>query len=210
MNNRSSCTLNDLSRLSKLRKLNIYTSVRNFSRACDHNDLQKLEGLQKLTICWVGNLANLVGETSLFTTGGYFNLTFPSRLQKLNLQGVPWTTPPCWLSPDVLKKLKKLYIRGGQLRDIHEFVQFHGKSHWTVEILRLKYLSELKIDWRELQILYPKLIYLHQVECPKLTNFPCDESGVWMAMEAIETQVQRWNRLKFYLELRSNLNSGLL
>ncbi|KAI8562249.1 hypothetical protein RHMOL_Rhmol03G0020200 [Rhododendron molle] len=213
-NNKQSCTLHNLSRLSKLRKLNIYVSVKDFHRLWDFDDLKNFEGLQKLTISWGG--CSLRGESlrfkkilenpslgesrrkliadsqatvaAFFATQAQGPLALPPRLQKLDLQCFPAVSLTTWLRPEEMKGLKKLYIRGGQLCDLGQSGNHQGE-HWNVEILRLKYLEELEIDWREQRILFPKLIYLHQVECPKLTNFCCDQRGVWMDDKAIDTLV---------------------
>ncbi|XP_058205595.1 disease resistance RPP13-like protein 4 [Rhododendron vialii] len=221
-NNKQSCTLHNLSRLLKLRKLNIYVSVKDFPRLWDFDDLKNFEGLQKLTISWGG--CSLQGESlrlkkilenpslgesrrkiiadsqatvaAFFATRAQGPLALPPRLEKLDLQCFPTVSLTNWLRPAVMKGLKKLYIRGGQLCDLGQSGNSQGE-HWNVEILRLKYLEELEIDWRELRILFPKLIYLHQVECPKLTNFWCDQRGVWMDVKAIDTHVQLQNYLRF-------------
>lgn len=99
------------------------------------------------------------------------------QLEKLDLQCYPQMTAPSWLAPGMLKRLKKLYIRGGQLQSLG---QVQEDDKWTVEILRLKFLSELKIDWNELQVSFPKLTYLEKFRCPKATFFPCNETGVWL------------------------------
>lgn len=99
------------------------------------------------------------------------------ELEKLELQCNPQMTAPSWLMPGKLKSLKKLYIRGGQLQNLG---QVHENDKWTIRILRLKFLSELKLDWNELQVSFPDLIYLEKYRCPKLTFFPCDVSGLWL------------------------------
>ncbi|ONH95577.1 hypothetical protein PRUPE_7G078600 [Prunus persica] len=99
------------------------------------------------------------------------------NLEKLDLQCYPQKTAPSWLRPGNLKSLKKLYIRGGELRNLGE-VQENDK--WAVETLRLKFLSELEMDWKEIPVSFPDLIYLEKFRCPRLTFFPCDESGVWL------------------------------
>ncbi|CAL9026022.1 unnamed protein product [Prunus brigantina] len=99
------------------------------------------------------------------------------ELEKLELQCNPQMTAPSWLMPGKLKSLKKLYIRGGQLQNLG---QVHENDKWTIRILRLKFLSELKLDWNELQVSFPDLIYLEKFRCPKLTFFPCDASGLWL------------------------------
>ncbi|KAL0012612.1 hypothetical protein SO802_007720 [Lithocarpus litseifolius] len=69
------------------------------------------------------------------------------ELEKLDLQCYPQMTAPSWLIPDKLAKLKKLYIRGGELQNLG---QFKKNDKWKVEILRLKFLSNLKMDWSEI------------------------------------------------------------
>lgn len=98
-------------------------------------------------------------------------------LEKLDLQCYPQKTAPSWLRPGNLKSLKKLYIRGGQLRNLGEVRE---NDWWAVETLRLKFLSELEMDWKEIPVSFPHLIYLEKFRCPRLTFFPCDESGVWL------------------------------
>ena len=102
------------------------------------------------------------------------------ELEKLDLQCYPQMTAPSWLIPGKLDKLKKLYIRGGELQKLGQ-----ENDKWKVEILRVKFLSNLKMDWRELRASFPDLIYLEKVNCPKLTLFPCDENGLWLKAEAM-------------------------
>ncbi|XAR66373.1 hypothetical protein NMG60_11012586 [Bertholletia excelsa] len=105
----------------------------------------------------------------------------PPELKKLDLQCFPDLTSREWVKPCNLKNLQKLYIRGGKFSDLGQFQEFAGKDKWEkVKELRLKYLNELEMDWKELLELFPKLKYLEKVNCPKLTFFPCDQTGVWM------------------------------
>ncbi|XP_021829257.1 uncharacterized protein LOC110769566 [Prunus avium] len=99
-------------------------------------------------------------------------------LEKLDLQCYPQKTAPSWLRPGKLKSLKKLYIRGGKLRNLVKVQENDNK--WAVETLRLKFLSELEMDWKEIPVSFPDLIYLEKFRCPRLTFFPTDESGVWL------------------------------
>ncbi|KAH7837171.1 hypothetical protein Vadar_010511 [Vaccinium darrowii] len=206
---RQSCTLDDLSGMQKLRKLNIYTSVEEFPTERHLSAFRKFEALQKLTISWGGCSSQSAHEQtkddviqSLATDNEHLVLSknakskaettsnsddsmesvgsnqlsdnqlsespaaLPSTLKKLDLQCFRGTSPPNWLSPANLYQLNKLYIRGGQLCNLGQFNQ------WTVQILYLKYLSELEMNWEELRTLFPKLVYLVHEECPKLTNFP--------------------------------------
>ena len=103
------------------------------------------------------------------------NLEEFKELEKLDLQCYPQMKAPSWLIPGKLDKLKKLYIRGGELQNL---IQENNK--WKVEILRLKFLSNIKMDWRELRASFPHLYYLEKFKCPKITLFPCDENGLWL------------------------------
>nr|GEV24120.1 hypothetical protein [Tanacetum cinerariifolium] len=67
--------------------------------------------------------------------------------------------------PCSLKGLKKLYIRGGNFSDLGQYQDIHEwddspMDTWNVEVLRLKYLDEIKMDWRELQTLFPNMASL--------------------------------------------------
>ncbi|KAM7505518.1 hypothetical protein LguiB_004422 [Lonicera macranthoides] len=101
----------------------------------------------------------------------------PRKLVKLDLQCFSGKLAPKWLKPGDLESLKKLYIRGGEL---HFLRRWQPEETWNVETLRLKYLSDFEMGWIELLSLFPKLIYLEKVKCPKLTLFPCDAFGVWI------------------------------
>ncbi|KAL7243932.1 hypothetical protein ACSBR1_016199 [Camellia fascicularis] len=104
---------------------------------------------------------------------------FPTQLEKLDLQCFPQSYAPNWLKASKMTKLKKLYIRGGTLCDLGQFEEV--KDEWKVERLRLKFLNDLEMDWREFKEIFPRLIYLEKVRCAKLTLFPCDELGVWIS-----------------------------
>ncbi|XP_057502223.1 disease resistance RPP13-like protein 4 [Actinidia eriantha] len=170
-------TLDDLSRLKYLRKLNIYTSAKDFPTDKHLNALQKFRALRKLTISWGG--CSPQGENVTDCPKTY--LALPSTLQKLELQCFRWKSTPSWLR---LANIEKLYIIGGKLRDLGQLQKVNGEDGWTVEILRLKYLDDLEMNWTGLRRLFPKLIFLHKLECPKFTDFECDWNGVWINMEA--------------------------
>ncbi|XP_030528898.1 disease resistance RPP13-like protein 4 [Rhodamnia argentea] len=101
-----------------------------------------------------------------------------SGLEKLELQCFPGTAAPAWLIEGKLKPVKCLYISGGNLQELGTIQR--ERITWEVRILCLKFLSELKMDWGDLQKSFPNLIYLEKVKCPKLSFFPCDERGVWL------------------------------
>ncbi|KAK1386723.1 hypothetical protein POM88_014901 [Heracleum sosnowskyi] len=114
----------------------------------------------------------------------------PLTLEKLELQCFPNNKAPGWLNPTKLEKLKKLYIRGGQLCELGGNTGGWNKpvDPWRVKILRLKYLTGLTMHWKEVDKLFPDLIFLEKVNCPMLTFFPCDEAGVWINKEKLPKQ----------------------
>ncbi|KDP20864.1 hypothetical protein JCGZ_21335 [Jatropha curcas] len=183
-------SLGDLAGLTKLRKLSIYTSKKEFPTGQELDALRRITGLRKLTIEWGGKSLDKSGTNPTVAkkykrstafkqdndTG--INPQLPEGLEKLDLQCYPGTKAPSWLRPGKLEHLKKLYVRGGNLSDMGQ--ARGGNDKWNVRILHVKFLSELKMDWRELCDAFPNLIYLEKVKCPKLTFFPCDESGVWL------------------------------
>ncbi|KAD4585538.1 hypothetical protein E3N88_23139 [Mikania micrantha] len=126
-------------------------------------------------------------EGSLTKMNAFGFSTLGTRLEKLDLKCFPYSVTPDWLTAGRLKGLKKLYIRGGNFSDLGQYqdsLQWEDssvvtKETWNVRILRLKYLDELNMEWRELQNLFPKLASLQKVKCPRLTHFPCNEHGVW-------------------------------
>ncbi|KAL8214045.1 hypothetical protein R6Q57_003494 [Mikania cordata] len=210
------CTLQDLIKLENLRKLSMYTHMKDFPQKNHLEALQKLETLRKLTILWGGHESkpkttepkqdvlskkkqNIVSkvrrlvpkkkqvEGSLKRMNAFSNSTIGARLEKLDLKCFPHHDTPNWLTAGSLKGLKKLYIRGGSFSDLGQYqdsLQWDDssvvtKETWNVGILRLKYLEELNMEWREFQNLFPKLTSLEKVKCPRLTLFPCNEHGIW-------------------------------
>ncbi|CAL5431316.1 unnamed protein product [Camellia sinensis] len=187
------CTINDLTKLPMLRKLSISTSMKEFPTDQQLHHLQRLKFLEKLKISW--SRCSLRGKTDdspkqaqLFSKQTMLTRSFieqrdpklplllelPSSLQKLELEGFPEIDTPGWLWSGNLKNLKKLYIRGGLLCNLDKIVAT------TVEMLQLKYLSNLEMPWKDMMMLFPNLIYLEKVECPGLNSFPYDQNGVWM------------------------------
>ncbi|XP_059437965.1 disease resistance RPP13-like protein 4 [Corylus avellana] len=97
------------------------------------------------------------------------------KLKKLDLKCYPSMQASSWLLPAKLPMLKKLYIRGGNLQNLSPGQK---NDKWKVNILRLKFLSNLRMDWKELQLSFPELTYLEKYKCPKLTFFPSNENGI--------------------------------
>lgn len=111
----------------------------------------------------------------------------PANLQKLDLECFPEEKAPDWLMPVNLRGLKRLYIRGGGLRSLGEIPK-RGESKCSVEILRLKYLSGLKLNWIELKALFPELTFLEESGCPNITFCPGDGYGVWQLQKKAESE----------------------
>ncbi|KAK6149832.1 hypothetical protein DH2020_017357 [Rehmannia glutinosa] len=203
---KNSCTLGDLKELPNLIKLCIYTGLRDFPNEQHIIALGNLIELRKLTISWGGSSLRAstdnIGKPrttekkqekkdSLDSSNDSLTRPrLPSKLEKLDLKCFPMSTTPDWLALNNMKdlNLKKLYFRGGKFSDLGQYqdtddwnlVSPVKKDTWKVQVLRLKYLSEIEMEWRQFQELFPDLVYLEQVNCPKLTLFPCDANGVWM------------------------------
>ncbi|KAL1812434.1 hypothetical protein ACET3Z_022499 [Daucus carota] len=113
----------------------------------------------------------------------------PAQLQKLELRCFPMRTAPHWLNPVKLKKLEKLYITASELCDLCGNIGgWNGPVNpWGVKVLRLKYMTCLAMQWKEVLKLFPELIYLENVNCPKLSFFPCDEAGVWINKKKVQS-----------------------
>ncbi|KAH1088973.1 hypothetical protein J1N35_016230 [Gossypium stocksii] len=107
----------------------------------------------------------------------------PSKfeLEKLDIRCYPEKEPPKWLVPTTLTHLKRLYFRGGEVSHIPVA---NRDEKWNVETLRLKYLINIKMDWKQVQKQFPELKLLEKVNCPQITFCPCDASGAWEVKQA--------------------------
>ncbi|OWM86413.1 hypothetical protein CDL15_Pgr021500 [Punica granatum] len=181
----SSCTLNDLVKLRKLRKLGIVTMRKSFPQQKERWWLRRLGALKKLKISWGGKSFSSTSSKDARTSTTR-DLGLPDGLEKLDLECYPLENPPGWLSPGKLRNLNALYIRGGNLHCLCKDPKGDGDPKWTVKILRLKYLNEFRMNWIELRDSFPKLVCLQKINCPRLTLFPCDETGLWLNEEQDE------------------------
>ncbi|XP_078161184.1 disease resistance RPP13-like protein 4 [Carex rostrata] len=155
-NKNESCQLlSDLSKLSKLCKLSIRIATGN-SVLEDSSGLKPLDNLLVLAIIWGGNKDN---NKKLIDY-------LPKNLEKLDIRSYLETEATELLNPAELKKLKRLYIRGGKLTKIT------NDERWEVEMLHLKFLKNLKTEWGELRSSFKNLKYVEYVECRELENFP--------------------------------------
>ncbi|KAH6822677.1 hypothetical protein C2S53_003504 [Perilla frutescens var. hirtella] len=176
--NKDYCSLQDLKNLESLQKLCIQTNLKTFPEEDHVEALGELHSLTKLTITW--GVSSDESKHAKRNNNGTAKL--PENLEKLDLKCFRLSETPDWLKPENLKKLKKLYIRGGRLCDLgqYEINDDEKKKCWEVEELRLKYLGEIEMEWSSLRRLFPSLRYLQKVSCPYLSLFPCDANGVWI------------------------------
>ncbi|XP_078167863.1 uncharacterized protein LOC144562546 [Carex rostrata] len=161
-----SCRLGDLSKLKYLKKLSIRTTTDMSPEV--FSGFNSLENLLILTITWG---KHKIPDYSL-----------PKNLEKLDIRCYPEDDVSKLKNCDELTKLKKLYIRGGNLRKIP------SHNNWKVEILRLRFLKNLvSTNWEEVRGLFPNLYYVEYVGCPRPDKFPNDGS-CWIKEKADNNQ----------------------
>lgn len=175
------CQLGDLSNLRRLRKLSITVGRKSFIIQDNLNNLS-LSNLRSLTITWglseernemVGTSNDLDG---IPLTENSFLL---EKLEKLDLRCFPESEAPNWLTPGVLKNLKKLYIRGGKLNGLNTSHNNPGGQVWKVETLRLRFLKNFMMNWFQMHALFWNLNTVEYVKCDNLTGFPTQYGGLW-------------------------------
>uniref|UniRef100_A0A0E0C8U9 Disease resistance R13L4/SHOC-2-like LRR domain-containing protein n=1 Tax=Oryza meridionalis TaxID=40149 RepID=A0A0E0C8U9_9ORYZ len=172
------CRVAELVRLEKLNKLSVYIGSKVAVTGDELNELENIKGLGSLTITWaVSVLAKGNYQQASVATAMLTSLSLPPNLQKLDLRCFPGKKIPSWLSPSKLLGLKKLYFTGGML---NTFGDGSMSEMWKVEILRLKFLNDLEVEWTQLHETFPNLTFLEVFRCSKLESFPCDKDGVWM------------------------------
>ncbi|KAJ7973525.1 Disease resistance RPP13-like protein 4 [Quillaja saponaria] len=151
------CRLGNLKDLKTLKRLSIHIGTEAVIQDGEFDELQEILSLRCLKISW--------GKKVVLRS-----ISFPAGLQKLDLEGIPDETPK-WLTPNELLNLKKLYIKGGQLKSL-------DAGRWRVEILRLMYLKNLKslqylnnlkhmkeVDRSDLLNQFPDIMYLEIIKC---------------------------------------------
>ncbi|XP_052135408.1 disease resistance RPP13-like protein 4 isoform X2 [Oryza glaberrima] len=180
------CRVAELVRLEKLNKLSIYIGSKVAVTGDELNELENIKGLRSLTITWaVSVLTKVKDQQASVATAMLTSLSLPPNLQKLDLRCFPGRKMPSWLSPSKLLGLKKLYFTGGML---NTFGDGSMPEMWKVEILRLKFLNDLEVEWTQLHETFPNLTFLQVFRCSKLESFPCDKDGVWMNCDKQEVR----------------------
>ncbi|KAF7845318.1 disease resistance RPP13-like protein 4 [Senna tora] len=141
------CKISDLKSLKNLKRLGVHIGIEASSGQQEvFKGLENLTSLKTLKISW--GVQDPVDDKSL---------CLPSSLEKLDLECVPHEQIPEWLKPSKVGQLKKLYIKGGNLKSLD-----HGEeaAKWNhVEILRLEYLNHLEIQSQDVKNWFPSLKY---------------------------------------------------
>lgn len=171
----ANCQFSELSKLGKLAKLTVRTRMANFPATHDLEGLCEMQELKKLRITWVcGTTTSQEADPSKV----YTLRRFPLALQKLDLRATPEAIASRLLGligNRSHNQLKKLYIRGGGLwkLDLQKY------CFPNVEVVRLRFLPKLHMNWYEFKPCFPKLTRLEIFRCPHLIFFPCDVNGIW-------------------------------
>ncbi|KAH7863639.1 hypothetical protein Vadar_020223 [Vaccinium darrowii] len=172
------CTLSDLAKLEKLRKLSLYADKETTGESGELNCLSEFRSLQILAISWIVPVPPKSKPNKKLKPTSVASPSLPTSLEKLDLRCWPSPTMPSWIKPWELNSLKKLYIRGGKLSGMQiTQPKVCDSAQWTVKILRFKFLRELRMDWKDVGTLFPSLVYIEKVDCPELSSFPVE--GVW-------------------------------
>ncbi|KAG7612057.1 hypothetical protein ISN44_As05g041160 [Arabidopsis suecica] len=190
------CKLSHLKYLKKLKKLSVIVYRKDFSLDDLRTAIEEISALENLKVRWRSyepkkTTKTLGGDneprllvrtvTRLFASNQLKEkVSLPINLRKLELRRFPDSKLPDWLQPQNLIYLKKLHL--GSSRHLKKFSDSlpEMQSKCTIEVLRLKYLQKLKVDWIELKELYfPNLHFLEIYDCPRVTFCPCDGEGIW-------------------------------
>ncbi|KHM99662.1 Disease resistance RPP13-like protein 4 [Glycine soja] len=153
------CRISDIAaRLKRLERLSIRIGSGAVIQDGEFESLEELSKLEHLKISWG------VFDTRYID----IQISVPSSLKKLHLEGFPGQNIPEWLKPSKLPQeleLRELHITGGKLKSLD-----HGENNdWVVEMVYLKYLKDLDVDLEHLRKLFPSLRY---VEIKQILNQP--------------------------------------
>ncbi|XP_047052803.1 disease resistance RPP13-like protein 4 isoform X2 [Lolium rigidum] len=179
------CRVAELVRLDKLKKLSIYIGSKVVVTEDELNEVANIKALRVLTITWAVLLSKKgVSQQDSAATALLTSLSLPPHLEKLDLRCFPGENMPVWLSPSRLLRLQRLYFTGGMLQT---FGEKSMSELWNIEILRLKFLNYLVLEWTQVHEMFPNLTFLEVFRCTNIKSFPCDKDGVWMNCDTHET-----------------------
>ncbi|KAL5177839.1 Disease resistance RPP13-like protein 4 [Glycine soja] len=143
------CRISDIAaNLKELKRLSIRIGSGAVIQEGEFESLKELSELEHLKISWG------VFDTRYID----IQISVPSSLKKLHLEGFPGQNIPEWLKPSKLppgSRLRQLHIIGGKLKSLD-----HGENYndWGVEMVYLKYLKDLNVvDLEHLRELFPSL-----------------------------------------------------
>ena len=180
------CQVAELIRLGKLKKLSIYIGSKVLVTEDELHEVENIKALCVLTITWAVLLSKKgADEQDSAATALLNSLSLPPHLEKLDLRCFPGENMPVWLSPSRLLRLRRLYFTGGMLRT---FGEKSMSEQWNIEILRLKFLNDLVLEWTQVNEMFPNLTFLEVFRCSNIESFPCDKDGVWMNYDTQETR----------------------
>ncbi|CAM0948976.1 unnamed protein product [Alopecurus aequalis] len=151
---RDACRLQHLTKLKKLRKLNVNVTTDANVEKDEMKQLGNLAGVVSLTVTWGERPSVLLDDSrnddrleKLLDT--WTGLVLPPSLEKLDVRCYPRPELPVetWLKGQ--RGLKKLYVRGGEVEKLA--IPVDNK----IETLRLRYLNQFRMEWTT--ELFPKL-----------------------------------------------------
>ncbi|CAN6976902.1 unnamed protein product, partial [Brassica rapa subsp. trilocularis] len=171
------CKLSEVRNLTNLRKLGLSLTRGD---QIEEDELDSLVNLSKLMLLSI-NCYDSYGDDLITKIDA---LTPPHQLHELSLEFYPGKLSPSWLSPKRLPMLRYMSICSGNLAKMHQiFWETETNTHWRIEALMFHSLSELEMDWEELQLSMPYLRTVHANWCPELETFPIEDvgfrGGVW-------------------------------
>uniref|UniRef100_A0A0E0K0Y3 Disease resistance R13L4/SHOC-2-like LRR domain-containing protein n=1 Tax=Oryza punctata TaxID=4537 RepID=A0A0E0K0Y3_ORYPU len=158
------CRLQDFrAKMKNLQKLSINVTTDANVDKNEMTQLKHLESLRSLTITW-GELPSILtseerDEEKNQLLQRWTNLVLPPKLEKLDVRCYPTKDIPLeqWFEPKGPKPLKKLYVRGGAVQKLKL-----PKDN-NIETLRLRYLREFNMKWKDMLDMMKKLCYVEVV-----------------------------------------------
>ncbi|KAI3856554.1 hypothetical protein MKX03_028396, partial [Papaver bracteatum] len=176
------CKLRELIFLPKLRvlKVTIDRDPDTDVFGCEMSVLSQLGDLQVLDI----NVSNSKDEQILKLLDQF---TPPTSLQELYIRSTEGEFIPGFITPELLPKLRYLYIYDGIFLE-HMAPSFWGEDkRWNLETLTLIYLPELQLEWETVRRMMPLISFI-EIKCvPQFKKFPgksCKlKFGTWRKIE---------------------------